>query len=115
MANLKSETLEILKQYGKKPEDIKWVGCDDFHFDPASFWRLADKEYDSGYGAPKVAEDLLVVGDNWWLERHEYDGSEWWEYKELPARPVLCKQVKSVFSTSIGEVGWISLRELVIE
>ena len=32
--------------------------------------------------ALEVAEDLVVVGDNWWIERHEYDGNEWWEYKE---------------------------------
>lgn len=30
----------------------------------------------------------MVVGDDWWLERHEYDGSEWWEFKRLPS-PIL--------------------------
>lgn len=38
-------------------------------------------------GTEEVATDLLVVGDGWWLERHEYDGSEWWEHKALPAKP----------------------------
>jgi hypothetical protein len=26
----------------------------------------------------------MVIGSDWWLERHEYDGSEWWEFKSLP-------------------------------
>lgn len=30
--------------------------------------------------------------DGSWFERHEYDGSEWWEYKEKPA-------VDKVFNT----------------
>jgi len=27
------------------------------------------------------------VGDDWWLERHEYDGSEWWVFQKLPIKP----------------------------
>jgi hypothetical protein len=27
---------------------------------------------------------IIVVGKDWWLERHEYDGSEWWEFKTMP-------------------------------
>jgi hypothetical protein len=30
---------------------------------------------------------LEIVGDDWWLERHEYDGAEWWEYKTKPSMP----------------------------
>lgn len=26
----------------------------------------------------------MVVGCDWWLERHEYDGAESWSYKVLP-------------------------------
>jgi len=44
-------------------------------------------EYDSGYGATKVAKDLVIVGEDWWLERCEYNGSEWWEFKTLPVKP----------------------------
>ena len=29
----------------------------------------------------------VAVGDNWWLERAEYDGSEWWEFKTIPKEP----------------------------
>lgn len=34
-----------------------------------------------------AATDLIVCGKNWWLERHEYDGAEWWEFKEYRSKP----------------------------
>ena len=87
MANLKEETLYKLNSCGKTPDDIVWIGCPLFEIDKDEFWELADVEYDSGYGGQEVATDLLIVGKNWWLERHEYDGAEWWEYKQLPVQP----------------------------
>lgn len=87
MSNLKFETLEILKENGKTIKDIRWVGSKDIAIPLDLFWILADTEYNNGFGSQKVARDLVVVGDNWWLERGEYDGSEWWEYKEKPKEP----------------------------
>ena len=43
--------------------------------------------YNSGVGSREISPGLVVVGKNWWLERHEYDGSEWWEYKTKPITP----------------------------
>ena len=83
--NLLKETREILKDNGRNIKDIKYVQGNDFGFSVDKFLELADTEYNDGFGSPKVAEDLIVIGEDWWLERHEYDGSEWWEYKELPS------------------------------
>ena len=58
----------------------------------------------SGY---QVADDLVVVGDSWWLERHEYDGSEWWEYKE---KPKLISEIKEVSHLAGGM--WDKLAKL---
>lgn len=85
--NLLKETNEILKKYNKTLNDINWVGSTNNFVDVNEFIKIADVEYDSGYGAPEVAENLLIVGVDWWLERHEYDGSEWWEYKSIPIKP----------------------------
>lgn len=103
MNNLKEETIAKLKEYGKNPEDIKWVGCKNFKIPISSFWKLADEFYDNGYGTKEVAEDLLIVGDNWWLERHEYDGAEWWEYKTVPNEPNKTIDVPSLFPFSYNE------------
>lgn len=51
------------------------------------FAARANFVYDAGFGGPEINESLRIIGDNWWLERHEYDGSEWWEYKTLPLKP----------------------------
>lgn len=95
--NLKNSTLNVLKRHNKLPSDIKWVGCTSFKIPIEEFWKLADREYDAGYGGVEVAEDLIVVGESWWLERHEYDGSEWWEYKELPQEPEKIISVPTLF------------------
>lgn len=87
MENLLEETIEFLEENGKKPKDVKWVGDKTVFFEWKHFEKIANKEYDSGYGSQEVLRNLLVVGDSWWLERHEYDGSEWWEYKEMPIKP----------------------------
>lgn len=109
--NLKSETLTILKKYNKSYFDIKWVGCKSFKIPIEEFWKLADRMYDAGYGHAEVAEDLLVVGDNWWLERHEYDGSEWWEYKEIPQVPEKVLSVPTLFPEEDTDYEYMFLRD----
>lgn len=88
MTNLLEETLKVLADNGKTPDDVEWVGSVSFGwFSWDDFAGLANKTYNSGFGGQEVASDLVVAGKNWWLERHDYDGSEWWEYKEQPQRP----------------------------
>jgi hypothetical protein len=42
--------------------------------------------YDSGYGGQELFGNIWYTNNNW-SERGEYDGAEWWEYKELPEIP----------------------------
>lgn len=79
--------MEILKDNGKTIEDIVWVGSKRHFVDKETFIKLANIDYDDDYGSSQVATNLLVVGKNWWLERGEYDGSEWWEFKKMPLKP----------------------------
>lgn len=102
MRNLLIETKNILAEHGHSLEDVTFIGCREFAIPLESFKTLADVEYDSGFGAQNVAEDLIVVGPYWWLERHEYDGSEWWEYKEKPQIPNRVKCPKSLFAQGVG-------------
>jgi hypothetical protein len=85
--NLLMETLEILENNGKSPEDVMWVGDKNQFTTWKDFVANANFEYDAGFGGNEIDMDLKVVGRNWWLERHEYDGSEWWEFKTLPSKP----------------------------
>lgn len=92
MRNLYNETIDILKENGKTESDVIWFGHLFYDYEAVEYPREKFKEffnfeYDSGFGGQEVDEFLYVVGHDWWLERHEYDGAEWWEYKTLPNRP----------------------------
>jgi hypothetical protein len=86
--NLLVETLECMAEKSKRPADVRWVGTMNgwYAISWQEFAPLADRFYDASYGGTEVSEDLVIVGDDWWMERHEYDGSEWWEFKTLPQK-----------------------------
>ena len=63
-----------------------------FSFD--DFKRNANFNYDNGYGSAKINTSLKIIfKDGSFLERREYDGSEWWEFVQIP------KKDKSKFYT----------------
>lgn len=107
MTNLLNETIEILKRNGLSESDVEWVGNNEMYFSFEHFKKIADVEYDSGFGAQEVAYDLLVVGKDWWLERCEYDGSESWVFKRIIKKPENYKEVERV----VGRM-WDSLEEI---
>jgi hypothetical protein len=51
------------------------------------FLHRLDFEYDNGYGGQQVYGTVWLMEENTWIERGEYDGSEWWEYKQCPKIP----------------------------
>jgi hypothetical protein len=106
MSNLLKETLELLERNNKKETDVKWVGSSTHKTTWADFKKNANVDYESGFGSPKVAGDLLVVGENWWLERGEYDGSEWWDYKEMPKEPTEIIELKALTVNQADDLGY---------
>ena len=105
--NLLNETLSDLQDNNKTEKDVLWVGCKDFKTTWENFKEVADVDYDSGYGAPKVAEDLIIMGNTFWLERHEYDGSEWWEYKDKDiSEPTKIQYIKAVTVNQAEDLGF---------
>ena len=99
--NLLQETLNDLKENEKNSADVRWVGRASINAKCSwdEFVKQANFEYYNGYGCREIPEDLVVVGDDWWLERAEYDGSEWWKFKTLPVEP---KVSKCVFDKELG-------------
>lgn len=85
LTNLKDETLEVLERNNKTIEDILFITNGKItSYDKENFIKVIDFTYDGGFGGNEINLALKIVGNDWWLERHEYDGSEWWVYKELP-------------------------------
>src|SRR5437868_4190620 len=87
--NLLDETLAFLVENGKSGKDVIWVGNEDgtLAISWLEFTTCANQIYNnSSHVGVLVAMDLVVVGKDWWLERHDYEGAEWWEFKTLPQR-----------------------------
>ena len=85
--NLLEETIKVLKENNIKQQEVLWVGAHSAYMSWNKFKAKANIEYNASYGREEINVDLLVVGADWWLERHEHDGSEWWEFKTLPKLP----------------------------
>ena len=123
MINLKEETIEILKHWGKTVDDVMWVGSMDgkYALSWLEFEKIADKiEYDNGYGGQEIYEHLVVVGNDWWLERYEYDGAERWDLKSHPTlkHDAMAfvfgenrRQIVAVGEASVGKSGACDLEE----
>lgn len=116
MINLLDETIEELAEHGKTLEDVLWVGGKRFTIPMETFVAAADTEYDPSYGAPEVAQDLMIVlKDGSWLQRRDYDGSEWWEFNDTPCMPEsewAGEVALTVRQTDWASCGWESLARL---
>ena len=114
MANLLKETLEDIKLSGHTIMDIIFIGSEEsgYYCNWEEFTKLANQEYDDGFGAQEVATDLIIVfsdGSKMW--RHEYDGSERWDYSTPFEMPQKVKQIKSLFVNS-DDIGWQTIAEI---
>ena len=115
MDNLLKETKEAIKKSGHKIEDILFIGSEKSGHSCTweEFEKLADVEYDGGYGASEVAQDLIIVfKDNAKMWRGEYDGSEWWNYSTPFQMPKELKPIKRLTVKDTDNVGWVNLKEL---
>lgn len=111
MINLWKETIEVLEQHGKSFKDVKSVYGKDFQITLENFENLAKvTNYDVGYGGQEVAEDLTLSGCNFIMKRREYDGSEWWEYIEIPG--ALDQQTTTVYTLYSNVYNWKTLKDL---
>lgn len=85
IVNLWEETIIALSINGHSWEDVIYVCGDDFSISKQNFESVAkETDYDNGYGLQQIASDLMLIGDNWWYVRKEYDGKEWWEHITKP-------------------------------
>lgn len=99
--NLYEETYEMLSYHNKDWGDVEFISIgkdyvprhsgevpEFFSISVEDFVEYSKNvDYYSGYGSAEINSSLKIVGDDWWLERHEYDGAEGWAYKEKPRKP----------------------------
>ena len=96
MINARQELISALEQVDKvRPADVVAfnIQIKDYHdgilhsckgttLTPDALEKL-DVVYDNGFGSQHLF-GYVLFNDNTWLSRHEYDGSEWWEYNHPP-------------------------------
>lgn len=114
--NLLEETKHAMRQLELTPEDIEWIGNEEYTCSWDEFTFLADVDYDDGYGAQMVASDLVVVfRDGSWLSRRENDGSEWWKHNAYPiktdSKPIT-KLVSLTNERGDHEFMWADIKEM---
>lgn len=99
MTNLLEETERAIEQHFMTLDDIIHIGNAREAGTWAEFAKIADREYDGGYGRREVWFDLVIIfKDGSWLERAEYDGREGWQFKRAPNIPQNPEPLKSVFA-----------------
>ncbi len=109
--NFLVETLEVIKDSGHKQSDVMFIGSKDGEYRATmkEFKKLANFEYDDGFGAAEIASDLIIYfKDKSYIGRGEYDGSEWWEYNE----PLNLKEDKDSKKISNFTGMWSSMRDI---
>ena len=109
--NLLKETKEAIEQSGHTSEQIIFIGSEESGYQCTweEFESLADVDYNNGFGAAKVAQDLIIVfKDGQKLWRGEYDGSEWWNFSTKFKKP----KVKKAIVRLITLTGWDDLEEI---
>lgn len=113
MTNLWKETIDVLKEWGSTFEDVIAIYGNDFKITKENFKEVAQKtEYYSGYGAPKVAIDLKILGRNFIMIREEYDGAENWQYICIPDISSFNNETLNIKKLATDEIGWETLKEL---
>lgn len=112
IVNLYEETVRILGYNNLSIEDIEWVGTTEYTIPLEQFVKLAkETNYNQGYGAQEVATDLIIVGKDWYMDRKEYDGAEWWDFNKKPIKPNTTMNVNTLCITRGESVGWLTLTE----
>ncbi len=82
MQNFLRETLDFLKECDKTEEDVLYVSNGTTYCTWQDFVKQAELvgDYDDGFGSQEICPHLTIEGTNWFMQRHEYDGSENWEF-----------------------------------
>ena len=113
MTNFLEETIGQLCTCELTPKDVRWVGNQDIWFSWDEFVTIADFSYDPGFGAQEVVSDIMVVGDGWYMDRYEYDGSEFWDFHSVIEKPLVHHVPRSLHENKNGDrILWESIKSI---
>lgn len=118
MMNFLEETITVMKKHNKFESDVlfcelsregywnnndKWIEPT-FQFPFSVFKANANFIYDNGFGGEEIDTSLKIVfKDKSWMERDNYDGSEWWKYNKCPDFKEFCDAIVIDFHNYYGD------------
>ena len=65
MTSIKQHIAELMQRAGVTIDDVRWVGSYDGQY--AITWRQFALLIENYPVNAQIAEDLVIVGDNWWI------------------------------------------------
>jgi len=104
--NLLAETIDNLKMYYHDESQVLWVGSYDGRLCVSweEFKEIAASVSKTSFGTDQIAEDIVIVGENWWLERH-HDGSfSWWVHRQVPKKTRKHKSFRLILHEQGGDL-----------
>ena len=110
--NFLAETIDAIKRAGKTIDDIIFIGSEQSGHCCTwdEFEKMADFDYDNGYGGQDIPRDLIIVfADKTIMRRGEYDGSEWWEWMPIFEMPKEKHKITKLYSENDS---WYDLNEI---
>lgn len=109
LVNLLDETKKFLQLYNKTLSDIRRVFGNDYQIPVDNFVEIAkDTYYDASLGVQETAKDLILVGDDFYAVRYEFEGNEGWEYHPMTFK--IPEKVQTV--TKLAGGMWKTLKEI---
>lgn len=89
--NAKKEFLDAINKYKVIAAVVNFSdGESDFKLKPLykkddydDLLKFLDREYNNGYGGQELF-GIIYCEDGVWIDRGEYDGSEWWNLNKYP-------------------------------
>ena len=91
-------------QFIENPDDRKFFLTTGYTEDEYNqFLSDIDREYNNGYGGQEL-DGMIWYEDGTWTTRGEYDGSEWWEYHEVPEIPDFLNRIDKVREKKLNEL-----------
>jgi hypothetical protein len=95
LTNLARETLDALFKFGRTPQEVKYVSVGSIASSASEWFTIEELidaaeyfDYDQFFTFHEVRDDILIVGDGWWLER-SISGNrvEKWVQVKVPVMP----------------------------
>lgn len=99
MKNFKEHVCAFLNKHGESIENANWAGFVGYgKFETIDeFLEFCDFEYEEDMydlmpefsRFDDIIEQLVIVGDDWWVEIYTYDGLNYLDFKKSPDKPKL--------------------------